>query len=157
MEAIFHFEWLLLHKPRLKKIKIKRASSDRRIFFKRITQPLTFSLKKSVKLKHRIKRWMNFKKECIFEIPGKFCIITSRWMFWVFLSQTKCLFVNCVFLYIRYSKFWNIYLEPFIEHKPFISEEWGDDVMHFGNKLLLLVIFFCPQKSSYTNSVYVRS
>ena len=37
---------------------------------------------------------MNFKKECIFEIPGKFCIITSRWMFWVFLSQTKCLFVN---------------------------------------------------------------
>ena len=84
----------------LKKIKIKRASSDRRIFFKRITQPLTFSLKKSVKLKHRIKRWMNFKKECIFEIPGKFCIITSRWMFWVFLSQTKCLFVNRVCAFV---------------------------------------------------------
>ena len=29
-----------------------------------------------------------------------------------------------VFLYIKYSKFWSISLEHFIERKPLISEEW---------------------------------
>ena len=28
------------------------------------------------------------------------------------------------FLYIKYSKFWSVLLEHFVEHKPLISEEW---------------------------------
>ena len=31
----------------------------------------------------------------------------------------------CVcFLYIKYSKFWSVSLEHFVERKPLISEEW---------------------------------
>ena len=30
-----------------------------------------------------------------------------------------------VFLYIKYSKFWSVSLENFVEHKPLISEEWS--------------------------------
>ena len=33
-----------------------------------------------------------------------------------------------VFLYIKYSKFWSISLENFVERKPLISEEWVQDV-----------------------------
>ena len=29
-----------------------------------------------------------------------------------------------VFLYIKYSKFWSLSLEHFVERKPLISEEW---------------------------------
>ena len=31
---------------------------------------------------------------------------------------------TCVFLYIKYSKFWSVSLEDFVERKPLISEEW---------------------------------
>ena len=40
-------------------------------------------------------RCLNLKKNVVFVTSGWFCIITSKWMFWVFLSRTKCLFVNC--------------------------------------------------------------
>ena len=37
-----------------------------------------------------------------------------------------------VFLYIKYSKFWSVSLEHFIEHKPLISEEWLGESGEFG-------------------------
>ena len=41
-----------------------------------------------------------------------------------------------VFLYIKYSKFWSVSLEHFIERKPLISEEW--------DKKAILNFFFQP-------------
>ena len=32
---------------------------------------------------------------------------------------------TCVFIYIKYSKFWSVSLEHFVERKPVIYEEWG--------------------------------
>ena len=48
-------------------------------------------------------RCLNLKKNVVFVTSGWFCIITSKWMFWVFLSRTKCLFVNCVYpIFMQY-------------------------------------------------------
>ena len=41
-----------------------------------------------------------------------------------------------VFLYIKYSKFWSISLENFVEHKPLIYEEWLIIFFHRSTKLI---------------------
>ena len=62
--------------------------------------------------------------------------IFTLWMPWSMLTYTRAFIrwkckvarnekrFSWVFLYIKYSKFWSISLEHFVERKPFISEEW---------------------------------
>ena len=37
---------------------------------------------------------------------------------------------HVVFLYIKYSKFWSVLLEHFVEHKHLIFEEWSVENLH---------------------------
>ena len=51
-----------------------------------------------------------------------------------------------VFLYIKYSKFWSVSLEHFVERKPLISEEWQIDTwksseFHKTNFTLEIIMF----------------
>ena len=43
-----------------------------------------------------------------------------------------------VFLYIKYSKFWSVSLERFIERKPLIYEEWISDVNEWSATKLIV-------------------
>ena len=68
-----------------------------------------------------------------YECPGLCC---TKW-------KTKK--TTWVFLYIKYSKFWSVLLEHFVERKPLISEEWIGflDTRNQPKKWLVFSTFFC--------------
>ena len=58
-----------------------------------------------------------------------------------------------VFLYIKYSKFWSVSLEHFVQHKPLISEEWLCvllNMVHISSRLIRVQTSRWSMPSAFT-------
>ena len=96
-EFTYKFFCLLVH-VQIFAIFIKNHSTLHAMFLfssSRLWFSLTAKITQNEKWPSFEGRCLNLKKNVVFVTSGWFCIITSKWMFWVFLSRTKCLFVNC--------------------------------------------------------------
>ena len=60
------------------------------------------------------------------------------------MKNEKNYITTWVFLYIKYSKFWSVLLEHFVEHKPLFSEEWvvedADEDIPIGLMVMGIVV-----------------
>ena len=94
----------------------------------------------SVSLEHFVER-----KPLIYEEWGKtkqfkfthLCLLNFFLLNWNDFAQSKK--TTWVFFFIKYSKFWSISLEHFVERKPLISKEWlltmGNDRCNWYKKI----------------------
>ena len=69
----------------------------------------------------------------------------------------------CVFVFQKYGKFYRIFFEHFIKHKPLTSEEWADSYFDFFLTMIIYRIFeskhfflkSIDQSMTTTNTPYI--